>query len=270
MGASDVTVTNFTAIGTLADGLHFNANRRVTVDGLVAQNTGDDGLAFVTYYDPSQPWTYGPGDGPFNQAGVGGEWNNGGSVASHITVTGGRASGVRVQGGYDIAIDDVTVTGKDYGIQLNSAIAAGPRRLDQSRLARHSLFERHDRRYPDRNRVGHQQHRRHPELHVVGLRWLVDHRRRHPRFEELVARRRDPPRGDDEQVRRHHAAQHRRRNLAASMPTGGGNGGILLASLRDSVVDGLRLVADHPVTSSSPARVRSAERSTSPTCRLRI
>lgn len=49
MGASDVTVTNFTAVGTLGDGLHFNSNRRVTVNGLVAQNVGDGGLAFITY-----------------------------------------------------------------------------------------------------------------------------------------------------------------------------------------------------------------------------
>lgn len=125
MGASDVTVTNFKAIGTLADGLHFNSNRRVTVNGLYAKNTGDDGLAFVTYYDPTVPWTYGPTDGPFNQPGIG-EWNNGGSVASDITVIGGRANGFRVQGGYDITITDVTVSGKDFGFHVNSAKATGP------------------------------------------------------------------------------------------------------------------------------------------------
>lgn len=125
MGASDVTVTNFTATGTLADGLHFNANRRVTVDGLLAQNTGDDGLAFVTYYHLTQPWTYGPTDGPFNQSGIG-EWNNGGSSATNITVIGGQANGFRVQGGYDITISDVTVSGKAFGFHVNSAIAAGP------------------------------------------------------------------------------------------------------------------------------------------------
>ncbi|MGE2714996.1 glycosyl hydrolase family 28-related protein [Mycolicibacterium litorale] len=125
MGASDVTVTNFTAIGTLGDGLHFNANRRVTVNGLLAQNTGDDGLAFVTYYDPTVPWTYGPTDGPFNQPGIG-EWNNGGSVASNITVIGGRANGFRVQGGYDITITGVTVIDKEFGFHVNSAKATGP------------------------------------------------------------------------------------------------------------------------------------------------
>lgn len=124
MGASDVTVTNLTVIGSLADGLHFNADRRVTVNGLYAENTGDDGLAFVTYYDPTQPWTYGPTDGPFNEPGLG-EWNNGGSTATNITVVGGQADGVRVQGGYDISISHVTVSGKDFGIQVNSSISTG-------------------------------------------------------------------------------------------------------------------------------------------------
>ena len=125
MGASDVTFTGFTAIATRGDGLHVNASRRVTVNGLVAQDTGDDGLAFVTYHHDTQLWTYGPTDGPFNQDGLG-EWNNSGSVATNIRVTGGRANGVRVQGGYDITITDVEVTGKEFGVQVNSAIATGP------------------------------------------------------------------------------------------------------------------------------------------------
>ncbi|ADU00672.1 hypothetical protein Mspyr1_40850 [Mycolicibacterium gilvum Spyr1] len=125
MGASDVTVTDFTAVGTLADGLHFNANRRVTVDGLVAQNTGDDGLAFVTYYHETQPWTYGPTDGPFNQSSIG-EWNNSDSTATNITVSGGQANGFRVQGGYDITISNVTITNKAFGFHINSAIATHP------------------------------------------------------------------------------------------------------------------------------------------------
>jgi len=244
MGASDVTVTNFTAVGTLADGLHFNANRRVTVDGLVAQNTGDDGLAFVTYYDPSQPWTYGPGDGPFNQAGVG-EWNNGGSVASHITVTGGRASGVRVQGGYDITVSDVTVTGKDYGIQLNSAIASGPG--DWTSLASRDIH------FSDvtindtqtgivlaTNNIDGTQNSMWWDFAGSSISDVVIRGSKNwslavetpavttSKFAGITLRNIDAE------------------SLAASMPTGGGNGGILLASLRDSVVDGLRLVADHP------------------------
>ncbi|MCV7136759.1 hypothetical protein H7J06_27720 [Mycobacterium hodleri] len=244
MGASDVTVTNFTAIGTLADGLHFNANRRVTVDGLVAQNTGDDGLAFVTYYDPSQPWTYGPGDGPFNQAGVG-EWNNGGSVASHITVTGGRASGVRVQGGYDIAIDDVTVTGKDYGIQLNSAIAAGPG--DWTSLASRDIHFSNV--TIDDTQTGIVLATNNIDGTQNSMWWdfagssITDVVIRGSKNWSLAV---ETPAVTTSKFAGITLRNIDAESLAASMPTGGGNGGILLASLRDSVVDGLRLVADHP------------------------
>ena len=258
MGASDVTVTNFTAVDTLADGLHFNANRRVTVDGLVSQNTGDDGLAFVTYYDPSQPWTYGPGDGPFNQAGVG-EWNNGGSVASHITVTGGRASGVRVQGGYDITISDVTVTGKDYGIQLNSAIASGPG--DWTSLASRDIHFS-DVTIDDTqtgivlatNNIDGTQDSMWWDFAGSSITDVVIRGSKNwsiavetpavttSKFAGITLRNIDAE------------------SLAASGPTVGGNGGILLASLRDSVIDGVRLVADHPsdVVITGAGAIRSA------------
>ncbi|MCV7421610.1 hypothetical protein H7K45_13770 [Mycobacterium yunnanensis] len=243
MGASDVTVTNFTAIGTLADGLHFNSNRRVTVDGLVAQNTGDDGLAFVTYYDPTQPWTYGPTDGPFNQPGLG-EWNNGGSVASHISVTGGRASGVRVQGGYDITISDVTVSGKEFGVQINSAKATGPG--DWTSLA-------------SRN------------IHISGVtvdgaqtgivlgtnnidgtedsKWwdfagssISDVTIRGSKNWSIAV---ETPATTTSKFAGITLQNIHAESMAADGPFGGGNGGILLASLRDSVIDDVRLVSDH-------------------------
>ena len=244
MGASDVTVTNFTAIGTLADGLHFNANRRVTVDGLVAQNTGDDGLAFVTYYDPSQPWTYGPGDGPFSLPGLG-EWNNGGSVASHITVTGGRASGVRVQGSYDITIDDVTVTGKDFGIQLNSAIAAGPG--DWTSIASRDIH------FSNVTIDGTQTGIVLATNNIDGTQSSMWWDFAGSSFTDVVIRGSknwsiavETPAVTTSKFAGITLRNIDAESLAASMPTGGGNGGILLASLRDSAVDGLRLVADHP------------------------
>ncbi|MCV7374053.1 hypothetical protein H5P33_15150 [Mycolicibacterium arabiense] len=244
MGASDVTVTNFTAIGTLADGLHFNANRRVTVDGLVAQNTGDDGLAFVTYYDPTQQWTYGPGDGPFNQAGLG-EWNNGGSVASHITVTGGSASGVRVQGGYDITISDVTVTGKDYGIQLNSAKAVGPG--DWTSLASRDIH------FSDVTIDGAQTGIVLATNNIDGTEASMWWDFGGSSFTDVVIRGSknwslavETPAVTTSKFAGITLRNVYAESLAASGPTVGGNGGILLASLRDSVIDGVRLVADHP------------------------
>lgn len=243
MGASDVTVTNFTAIGTLADGLHFNADRRVTVDGLVAVNTGDDGLAFVTYYDPSQLWTYGPTDGPFNQAGVG-AWNNGGSVASHIFVTGGRANGVRVQGGYDITISDITVTDKDFGIQLNSAKATGPGdwtslasrdvhfsnvTIDGAQtaivLATNNIDGTEDPMWWDFAGSSIS------DVTITGAKnWSL--------AVETPATITSKFAGI---TLRHIRAE----SMAADGPFGGGNGGILLASLHDSVIDDVQLVSDH-------------------------
>ncbi|WP_245233916.1 glycosyl hydrolase family 28-related protein [Mycobacterium sp. PS03-16] len=243
MGASDVTVTNFTAVGTLGDGLHFNANRRVTVDGLLAQNTGDDGLAFVTYYDPTQPWTYGPGDGPFNQSGLG-EWNNGGSVASHITVTGGAASGVRVQGGYDITITDVTVTGKEFGLQVNSAKASGPG--DWTSLASRDV------RISDVTISGTQTGIVLATNNIDGTEpamwWdfagltISDVTIYNSRNWSLAV---ETPATTTSRF-----AGVTLRNIHAEVdadvgPLGGGNGGMLFASLRDSVIDNVRLVSVH-------------------------
>ncbi|MBB2774105.1 UNVERIFIED_ORG: polygalacturonase [Mycolicibacterium obuense] len=243
MGASDVTVTNFTAIGTLADGLHFNANRRVTVHGLLAQNTGDDGLAFVTYYDPTLPWTYGPGDGPFNQPGLG-EWNNGGSVATNITVTGGAASGVRVQGGYDITITDVTVTGKEFGLQVNSAKATGPG--DWTSLASRDIAVS-DVTISDTvtgivlatNNIDGTEASMWWDFSGLTISDVTIHNSRN--WSLAV----ETPASTTSRF-----AGVTLRNIHAEVdadvgPLGGGNGGILLASLRDSVIDGVRLVSVH-------------------------
>ncbi|WP_307789358.1 glycosyl hydrolase family 28-related protein [Mycolicibacterium baixiangningiae] len=243
MGASDVTVTNFTAIGTLADGLHFNANRRVTVNGLVAQNTGDDGLAFVTYYHPSQLWTYGPGDGPFNQPGLG-EWNNGGSVASNITVSGGSASGVRVQGGYDITISDVTVTGKDFGLQINSAQASGPG--DWTSLASRDI-EISDVAINGvqtgivlaTNNINGTENSMWWDFSGLTISDVTIHNSRN--WSIAV----ETPSATTSKF-----AGLTLRNIYADVdanvgPLGGGNGGILLASLRDSTIDNVRLVSVH-------------------------
>jgi Pectate lyase superfamily protein len=244
MGASDVTVTNFTAIGTKADGLHFNANRRVTVDGLLAQNTGDDGLAFVTYYDATQLWTYGPTDGPFNQSGLG-EWNNGGSVASDITVTGGGASGVRVQGGYDITISDVTVTGKDFGLQVNSAIATGPG--DWTSLASRNvqisnvtIVDVQTGIVLATNNIDGTEHSKWWDFSGLSIsdvtisgatNWSVSV---------------ETPGTTTSKFAGLTLENIYAESMAVDGPFGGGNGGILLASLRDSVIDNVRLVADHP------------------------
>ncbi|MCG7592759.1 glycosyl hydrolase family 28-related protein [Mycobacterium sp. PSTR-4-N] len=241
MGASDVTVTDFMAVGTKADGLHVNASRRVAIDGLTAIDTGDDGLAFVTYYHPSQVWTYGPTDGPFNQSGLG-DWNNSGSSATHVTVTGGRASGVRVQGGRDIVIGQVTVSGKDFGVQVNSAIATGPgdwtslasRDVDISDvtiddvqtgivLATNNIDGTEDPMWWDFSGVSIS------DVTIHGAsNWSVAVETPPTTTSKLAG-----------------VSLYDITAETGDSPTGGGNGGILLASLRDSTVDGLHLVSGH-------------------------
>ncbi|RZT18946.1 polygalacturonase [Mycobacterium sp. BK558] len=241
MGASDVTVTDFTAVGTMADGLHVNASRRVTIDRLTAIDNGDDGLAFVTYYHPTQLWTYGPTDGPFNQSTLG-EWNNSGSTATHVTVSGGRASGVRVQGGRDITISDVTVSDKDFGVQVNSAKATGPgdwtslasRDVDISDvtiadvttgivLATNNIDGTEDPMWWDFSGLS---------ISDVAIsnasNWSI--------AVETTATTTSAFAGVT--LRNIHAE-------TGAAPLGGGNGGILFASLRDSTVDGIHLVSDH-------------------------
>jgi polygalacturonase len=241
MGASDVTVTDLTVIGSLADGLHFNANRRVTVDGLYAENTGDDGLAFVTYYDPAQVWTYGPTDGPFNGSGLG-EWNNSDSTATTITVNGGQASGVRVQGSYDISISHVTVTGKDFGIQVNSSISTGPGdwtslasrdisisdvTIDDTTtgivLGTHNIDGTEDPMWWDFSGL---------DISDVTItnsdNWSI--------AVETPATETSKFAGVT--LRDIYAESN-------GTPSGGGNGGMLLASLQDSTIDNVKLVSDH-------------------------
>lgn len=241
MGASDVTVTDFTAEGTLADGLHVNASRRVSIDGLNAVDTGDDGLAFVTYYHPTQIWTYGPTDGPFNQSGLG-EWNNSGSTATDITVTGGRANGVRVQGGRDITISHVTVSDKDFGLQVNSAIATGPG--DWTSLASRDV-DISDVTIADvqtgivlaTNNIDGTEDPMWWDFSGVSISDVTIHNASN--WSVAVE---TPPTATSR------FSGVTLRNISAetgSAPLGGGNGGILLASLRDSTVDGLRLVSDH-------------------------
>ncbi|HZV33582.1 MAG TPA: glycosyl hydrolase family 28-related protein [Verrucomicrobiae bacterium] len=111
MGCSDIQVENFRAIKTYADGLHFNACRRVHVSGVTGIETGDDTLSFVTYEDDAAVNAYSGGPGSFARADFG-EWNNTGSTASDIYAVGGGANGVRLAGAVNVALSNVNVEGK--------------------------------------------------------------------------------------------------------------------------------------------------------------
>lgn len=119
MGCSDIFVNNFSPVNTLADGLHFNACRRVNVNGVRGIGNGDDTLAFVTYFTEKFSGEIGT---VFSFPELN-EWCNSDSNAVNITSHNGRADGMRISGGLNINVSNIAVSGKWAGIQLDSAIA---------------------------------------------------------------------------------------------------------------------------------------------------
>ncbi len=111
MGCSDIDVENFHIARTWADGLHFNACRRIHVDGVIGIETGDDTLSFVAYQDDKAIKAYSGGPGSYARADFG-EWNSNGSTATNIHATGGGANGVRLAGAMNVALSNVIVEGK--------------------------------------------------------------------------------------------------------------------------------------------------------------
>ncbi|BBX17974.1 hypothetical protein CRI77_22020 [Mycolicibacterium duvalii] len=112
IGVSDITVRRLRVHDTAADGLHFNACRRVTVDDYVAGDNGDDGLALVTYFNeefffdaPAETFAF-----PTLT-----DWSNADVTATNVRVTGGMANGVRIAGAQRVSLNGITVTGKQSG-----------------------------------------------------------------------------------------------------------------------------------------------------------
>lgn len=122
MGVSDVTVVNLRAEHTRADGLHFNACRRAKVSGHTATDTGDDGLALVTYF--SDEISYDPRAETFAFPELT-EWSNTDFAIDDVTVSGGRANGVRLAGAHRVAIHGLTVSDVQHGaaVMIDSATA---------------------------------------------------------------------------------------------------------------------------------------------------
>ena len=124
LGCSDVRVEGFRVNGTLADALHFNACRRVTVSGHTALDAGDDGLAFVTYHHATDRWAD-PAAGPFSQNGLT-DWSNTDSHASGIVVRGGRANGCRIAGARNLQLAGLVARSKDdSGLKVDAVLADG-------------------------------------------------------------------------------------------------------------------------------------------------
>lgn len=122
MGCSDIIVKNFTVENSWADGLHFNACRNITVDGVNGVHTGDDTLAFVTYFSPEFSGKIGTVFAlPDLEI-----WNNSNTIVRRVRVIGGRANGIRIAGARNLRISDVEVTGKSCGIIIDAGLA-GPK-----------------------------------------------------------------------------------------------------------------------------------------------
>jgi nitrous oxidase accessory protein NosD len=122
LGVSDITVTDLRVENTQADGLHFNACRRVKVDGHRAVNPGDDGLALVTYFSDTS--SYDSAAQTFAFPGLT-DWSNADFSVSNVEVSGGRANGVRLAGALRVDIKGLSVSDVQHGagVMIDSATA---------------------------------------------------------------------------------------------------------------------------------------------------
>ncbi|MFS0899164.1 glycosyl hydrolase family 28-related protein, partial [Mycolicibacterium litorale] len=120
LGVSDIEVTGLRVTDSGADGLHFNACRNAVVDGFSAVNTGDDGLALVTYFTPQPAFDEPSHTFSFPDLT---EWSNTDFRVSNVNVFGCRANGVRLAGaaGVDIRGLDVVAVHSGSAFLVDSA-----------------------------------------------------------------------------------------------------------------------------------------------------
>lgn len=112
MGVSDIEVTGLRVTDSGADGLHFNACRRASVDRYSAVNTGDDGLALVTYF-ASEP-AFDSAAHTFSFPNLT-DWSNADFTVTNVNVFGCRANGVRLAGANRVTVEGLDVVGVRAG-----------------------------------------------------------------------------------------------------------------------------------------------------------
>jgi hypothetical protein len=112
MGVSGIAVTDLRVSDSQADGLHFNACRRAEINGYAAHNTGDDGLALVTYF--AQRFAIDSAAHTFSFPALT-DWSNADFAIANVRVTGGRANGVRIAGAHRVALGALDVVGARSG-----------------------------------------------------------------------------------------------------------------------------------------------------------
>lgn len=115
MGVSDIEVARLRVTDTGADGLHFNACRRATVDEYSAVNTGDDGLALVTYFTDEPAFDRAAHTFSFPELT---DWSNAEFTVTNVDVFGCRANGIRVAGAKRVTVDGLDVVGVHAGSAL--------------------------------------------------------------------------------------------------------------------------------------------------------
>jgi hypothetical protein len=117
IGVSGIDVSGMRAQDTQADGLHFNACRRARIEDHTAINTGDDGLALVTYFTPEFGFDNTAQTFSFPDLT---DWSNADFTAANITVAGGRANGVRLAGAQRVTLSGLAIS----NVQTGAAVIA--------------------------------------------------------------------------------------------------------------------------------------------------
>ncbi|KUI27206.1 hypothetical protein AU196_01325 [Mycobacterium sp. IS-1742] len=112
MGVSDIEVAGLRVTDSGADGLHFNACRRASVDRYSAVNTGDDGLALVTYFAPEP--TFDRASHTFSVPDLT-DWSNADFTVTNVNVFACRANGVRLAGANRVTVEGLDVVGVHAG-----------------------------------------------------------------------------------------------------------------------------------------------------------
>jgi hypothetical protein len=116
IGCSDVNIDVHTSRGTLADGFHVNASRRVNVGQIYGTDTGDDACAFVNYYSNHMGGIYGRDDiDPFSEPNYA-EFCNNDCIVQQVHAVGGRASGVRLAQSKNVTIEYVEASEKHQAV----------------------------------------------------------------------------------------------------------------------------------------------------------